>query len=179
MTTKPDCDAMRKSGIAAHDAGKFELAIAQYREGLAACGEGHGFHNELGFSLATQGQNDAAAVEYLAELRGPKPPTTTFGNLFLILGKLSPGRRTEIATLGTTEDAPIRVPEISMEYGWVEKAACPNGAGKASTQALINTKHGQLDALMFTCPGDSTEHRAYFDFSDDPSEKAMREELGK
>ena len=63
----------------------------------------------------------------------------------------------------------------SLEHDvWVEKIACNGGAGKVTMQALV----AGLDALHFTCPDDTSEHTAYFDFSDDPQEKAMQKELG-
>ena len=173
-----DCEAIRADAAAQRDAGNPAAAIAIYERGLAACGTGHGFHNELGAALASQGKVDEAAKHYIAELRDPHTAPQTFANLLTIYDRLSADRKAEIATFGTTDDAPIRVPEIRGEYAWVAHFACIGGEGKVSGQALVSAKAGgQLDELMFDCP-DGKEHHAYFDFSDDPMEKAMRNELG-
>jgi len=171
-----DCDAIRKNGIAQGTAGKLDDAIATFEHGLAACGDGHGFHNLLGLALATRHQIDDAAKHYIAELGAPNAAPSTFSNLNSIYDQLTADRKAEIAALGATESAPIKVPEIRFEYAWVGRFACPDGAGKVKSQALLHTKTGQLDLLVFDCPG-GKEHQAYFDFSDDPTEKSMREQL--
>lgn len=91
---------------------------------------------------------------------------------------MSAQRRTAIAAIGTAPEAPIRVPSINYEYVWVAKIACNGEAGKVGVQALLETAHGELDRLDFTCPGDQASHAAYFDFSADPTEQAMKKELG-
>jgi hypothetical protein len=169
-----DCDAIRDNGIAQRTASKLDEASATFEHGLAACGTGHGFHNELGLALATRHQLDDAAKHYIAELGAPNAAPSTFANLNDIYDQLTPDRKAEIAALGTTESAPIKVPVIRFEYAWVDRFACPDGAGKVITQSLLATKAGLLDALSFSCP-DGKTHQAYFDFSDDPTEKAMRD----
>jgi hypothetical protein len=171
-----DCDALRERGIAQRTAGKLDDASATFEHGLAACGNGHGFHNQLGLVLATRHQLDDAAKHYIAELGAPNAAPSTFANLDSIYDQLTPARKREIAALGAAEAAPLKVPEIRFEYAWVGRFACPDGAGKVISQALLSTKTGQLDELLFNCP-DGKAHQAYFDFSDDPTEKAMREEL--
>jgi hypothetical protein len=108
------------------------------------------------------------------ELVTGHPTPDSFEAFVAEFPSLSAGRRSAIAALGTTTAAPIHVPAISYEYVWVGKVACNGEAGKVTMQALVNN----LDALHFSCPGDESEHVAYFDFSDDPEEKAMRAELG-
>jgi hypothetical protein len=106
------------------------------------------------------------------------PTTADFDALVQAFPSLSAARRSAIAALGTTRDAPIHVPSIEYEYTWVAKIACNGGEGKVSMQALTSGPSGQLDLLSFTCPDDASEHSAYFDFSDDPQEKQMQKELG-
>jgi hypothetical protein len=101
------------------------------------------------------------------------PTAADFDALVDQFPSLSAARRSEIAALGT-QTAPIHVPAINYEYVWVAKIACNGGAGKVSMQALV----GNLDELSFTCPNDPSEHAAYFDFSDDPTEQQMKKELG-
>ncbi len=92
---------------------------------------------------------------------------------------MSASQRATVAAIGSSKEAPIRVPDIHAEYVWVEKIACNGGAGNVGRQSLLTTPQGELDELAFTCPGDATEHAAYFDFSADPSEQKMRAELGQ
>jgi hypothetical protein len=106
------------------------------------------------------------------------PTPADFDALVEQFPSLSAARRSAIAALGTTRDAPIHVPAIGYEYTWVAKIACNGGEGKVSMQALTSGPSGQLDLLSFTCPDDTSEHTAYFDFSDDPQEKAMQAEFG-
>jgi hypothetical protein len=174
--TAVDCDAVRAEGIELRTAGKRDDAVAAFERGLAACGDGHGLHDELGFTLAGRQQLDDAAKHYIAELRAPHAAPSTFAHLNAIYDQLTSARKLEIGALGTSADAPIKVPEIRFEYGWIGWFACPGGAGKVTSQALITNKTGQLDALAFDCP-DSKDHHVYFDFSDDPSDKALREQL--
>jgi hypothetical protein len=108
------------------------------------------------------------------ELIHGHPTADSFDAFVAQFPSLSAARRSAIAALGTTQAAPIHVPAINYEYVWVEKIACNGGAGKVTMQALV----AGLDALHFTCPDDTSEHTAYFDFSDDPQEKAMQKELG-
>jgi len=70
------------------------------------------------------------------------------------------------------------VPSIGYEYVWVAKIACNGSQGQVEEQSLLDTKTGQLDELEFTCPGDGSKHSTYFDFSADPTEQAMKKELG-
>ena len=134
-------------------------------------------HDARGAELAKAGKLDEAAVEYIAELKLATTQPTVFAHLDEIYKKLSVARRTEIAKLGQTQDQPFKVPEIGFEYGWVGKFGCVDGEGKVGMQALVAGKKGQLDLLNYKCP-DGSEHGTYFDFSDDPTEKAMRQELG-
>lgn len=134
-------------------------------------------HDARGADLAKQGKLDEAAAEYIAELQLATTKPTVFEHLDAIYKQLPAARRTEIAKLGQSSDTPIKVPEIGFEYGWVAKFGCVDGEGKVGMQALVSGKRGQLDLLKYTCP-DGSEHGAYFDFSDDPTEKAMRQELG-
>jgi hypothetical protein len=108
------------------------------------------------------------------ELLHGHPTADSFAAFVAQFPSLSAARRSTIAALGTTRDAPIHIPAIDDEYVWVAKIACNGGAGKVTMQALV----GGLDALSFTCPDDTAEHTTYFDFSDDPQEKAMQKELG-
>ena len=43
-------------------------------------------------------------------------------------------------------------------------------------QALVSGKSGPLDRLDYDCP-DGKSRETYFDYSDDPDEKAMLEQL--
>ena len=121
--------------------------------------------------------NDAAS-EYIAELKDPSTAPQVFANLHEIYGLLDDARQREIAGLGATAEAPIKVPTIRFEYLWVGAFGCVGGQGKVTRQALIHAKTGSLDRLDYDCP-DSKNHAAYFDYSDDPDEKALMEELKK
>jgi hypothetical protein len=132
-------------------------------------------HDARGVELAGQGKVDEAAAEYIAELKLAATKPTVFEHLDAIYKQLSPARKKEIALLGTTQELPIKVPEIGFEYGWVAHFGCADGEGKVESQALMAGKR-QLDLLNYKCP-DGSDHGAYFDFSDDPTEKAMRQEL--
>lgn len=108
-----------------------------------------------------------------SELIHGHPSADSFDAFVARFPSLSATRRSAIAALGT-KAAPIHVPAINYEYVWIAKVACNGGEGKVKLQALV----GDLDMLSFTCPDDASEHTAYFDFSDDPQEKAMRAEFG-
>jgi hypothetical protein len=106
------------------------------------------------------------------------PSADDFDALIASFPTLSAARRATIAAIGTSEDAPIRVPDIHDEYVWVAKIACNGPEGQVQLQSLLRTKAGDVDELQFTCPGDANPHAAYFDFSADPTEQAMKKELG-
>ncbi len=133
-------------------------------------------HDARGIELAKAGKLDEAAVEYIAEIEQPNTEPTVFAHLDAIYKQLSVARRTQIAALGT-KDKPIRVPDIGFEYTWVAKFGCVDGEGRVGMQALVSGPKGELDRLDYKCP-DGSDHGAYFDFSDDPTEKAMKQELG-
>lgn len=125
---------------------------------------------------STETEQPASSIE--ASLLHGHPTTGMFDELVAQFPAMSSARRAAIAALGTSQDKPIHVPAINYEYVWVDKIACNGGVGNVGTQSLLSTPQGDLDELAFTCPGDATEHAAYFDFSDDPSEQQMRKELG-
>jgi hypothetical protein len=112
------------------------------------------------------------------ELVHGQPDQQHFDDLVATFPTMSEQRRATIAAIGTTETTAIRVPSIPYEYVWVAKIACNGGEGQVSIQALIETAHGALDKLEFSCPNDKATHAAYFDFSADPQEQAMKKELG-
>ena len=120
-----------------------------------------------------------AATPYETALLHGHPTPDTFQQLYNVLPSLPTARQAALRALGAKIDAPIHVPTIQFEYVWVAQLACDGGEGKVGMQALVDGPHGQLDELSYTCPGSTDERRAYFDYSDDPSEKAMQEELGK
>jgi hypothetical protein len=107
------------------------------------------------------------------------PTADDFDALIAAFPTLSADRRAAIATIGISKDAPIRVPDIHDEYVWVGKIACNGSEGQVQQQALLRTAAGDVDELEFTCPGDDKPHSAYFDFSADPTEQAMKKELGQ
>ncbi|HEY1814310.1 MAG TPA: hypothetical protein VGG74_18290 [Kofleriaceae bacterium] len=107
------------------------------------------------------------------------PNAGDFDALIASFPTLSADRRAAIAAIGTSENAPIRVPDIKDEYVWVGKIACNGSEGQVQQQALLRTATGDVDELEFTCPGDDKPHAAYFDFSADPTEQAMKKELGQ
>ena len=171
-----DCGTAVADGTALRNAGKLDEAAALLERAVARCGSGHGLHNALGVVRAQQHRVDAAAGEFIAELRDPHTVPQTFANLHEIYRQLSDARKLEIAGLGATDEAPIKVPTIRFEYAWVGTFGCPDGPGKVAQQALVQAKSGSLDLLRFTCP-DGKDREAYFDYSDDPDEKAMMEQL--
>lgn len=124
---------------------------------------------------ATAG-GDAASAYETALLHG-HPTPDTFQQLHDLMPSLPAPRQAALRALGGSADAPIHVPSIQFEYVWVQYFACDSGAGNVGMQALVNGPHGQLDLLSFTCPGAKDEHSAYFDYSDDPTEKLMQQEL--
>jgi hypothetical protein len=113
-----------------------------------------------------------------AELVHGHPSQQRFDEIVASFPSLSAERRAAIAATGTSEDAPIRVPDIRAEYVWVAKIACNGGAGQVQQQSLVRAAAGDLDELQFTCPGDTAQHAVYFDFSADPAEQQMKKELG-
>lgn len=165
--SKDDCDALIRAGTAKHDKGDFAGAVESYQAALPHCERTYAVHTEMGNTLAALGKIDDAAAHYIAELRG-RPVPATFANLLDILPKLSPDRRMELATIATTREAPLRVPDIAYEYTWVGHFACTDGRGKPKKQALINVAGKQLDAMSYTCP-DQSEREAFFDFSAEPA----------
>lgn len=171
-----DCRALLSAGVRIHDEGRYDEAIASYRRGLEQCGPGHRFLGEIGYSLLAKGEFDAAAAAFLKEIQAPAPAPTAFGNLTSVLPKLSPQMLQVVMLTGTLKKAPIYVPDIDGEYLWVRNIACGVGEGQVKSQALINDQGRQLDMLRFQCP-DGSSHEAYFDFSADPAEQAMRREL--
>lgn len=173
-----DCDTAGRDGTALHSEGKLVEAAALLEGAVARCGNGHALHDALGLVRSSQHRLDEAAIEFIAELKDPKATPEVFAHLYEIYGQLGPPRQAEIAGLGGNQDAPIKVPEIRFEYLWVEAFGCVGGHGKVSMQALVNTKAGPVDLLSYDCP-DGKRHETYFDYSDDPTEKALRKELEK
>jgi hypothetical protein len=117
-----------------------------------------------------------AGVE--AELAHGHPTTAMLDELVSQFPTMSAAHRTSLSTIGASQDQPIHVPTIEYEYVWIQKIACNGAPGKVGLQALVTTPNGQLDELTFTCPGDSSQRSAYFDFSDDPQEQQMRKDFG-
>jgi len=176
--TKEECRATLRVGAKLHDAGKYDDAIKTYRDGFERCGPGNGFLGEIGYSLAAKGDFDGAADQYLAEVRVPGAPKTTFGNLAQSLSKLSAAKLKTVTDTGTRPEAPVFVPEIGAEYFWAENIACGVPGGVSDSQALIEHENHQLDLLDIQCP-DGSKRKVYFDFSADPQEQQMRKELGQ
>jgi hypothetical protein len=173
-----DCEAALRDGTALLSESKLAEAAAILEPAVARCGNGHGLHNALGLLRSSQHRIDDAASEFVAELKDPRTDPQVFANLHEIYGLLAQPRQLEIAGLGASADAPIKVPTIRFEYLWVGAFGCVGGQGKVKMQALIQGKTGPLDMLRYDCP-DGKSHETYFDYSDDPDEKAMREELKK
>jgi len=173
-----DCDGALRDGTDLYADGKLGDATALYERALARCGNGHGLHNALGLVRSKQHRLDDAATEFIAELKDPRTAPEVFANLHDIYPLLGQPRQLEVAGLGGKPDAPIKVPTIRFEYLWVGAFGCVGGQGKVTTQSLIQTKTGSLDLLHYQCP-DGKSHETYFDYSDDPQEKALMEELKK
>lgn len=122
---------------------------------------------------------DAATPLVDVLLHGHSTPAT-FEDLDRVLPGLPVARQAAIRALGSTKEAPIHVPSIQYEYVWVAHFACTIGKGTMQQQSLIHVPGaGDVDDLSFTCPDSSDPHDAFFDFSDDPQEQAMRRELGQ
>jgi len=155
-----NCDKVLRTGNDKHDKGDFAGALESYKTALGACGD-YSVHTEMGITLAAMNNFDEAAVHYIAELRGTPAPAT-FVNLMDIMLKLSLERRKELATIATTPETALRVPEAAYENTWVGHFACIDGRGKPKKGQP--RRAGQLDVITYTCP-DGVEHQAYFDFS--------------
>ena len=109
------------------------------------------------------------------------PTPEGFATVIDAFPTMSASQRAAVAALGSSKEAPIRVPDIHAEYVWVEKIACNGSAGQVHSQGLLAAGSGfdnMLDVLSYACPGDPNEHDTYFDFSADPTEQKMRKELG-
>ncbi len=177
-TSKDKCTEIVKQGSSLHDKGKYAEAVEIYKKGLKLCGDGFGFSNEIGFSLAAQKQYDRAADAFIEEILHPPAPAVAFGNLFAIFGKLSKKAQDKLAATGSAAAKPIYVPTIGMEYGWLGHISCRGKKAKHIRQSLMSYKGHQLDRQEYECP-DGTRGKAYFDFSADPTEQALQKELQK
>lgn len=119
---------------------------------------------------------DDDADQLIAKIMAPEPPAEDFQSLADLWPKLSQAKQQAIIALGTDEKAPIHVPSIDYEYAWAQAFDCQGGQYSNMSQALIEGPAGELDLLSFDC-ADESHHEIYYDFSADPTEKAMREEL--
>jgi hypothetical protein len=175
--SKDECIAALRAGAKLHDAGQYDEAIRAYRAGFDRCGNGFGFAGEIGYSLSKKGDFDKAVDEFLLEITSPGPKPTAFGNLAALIPKLSAERIRVVRGIGVDPARPIFVADIGDEYFWAEKIACGRAAGKVDSQALVSNDGQELDRLDYHC-ADGSKHQAFFDFSADPNEQAMKKELG-
>jgi hypothetical protein len=121
------------------------------------------------------GAEDEAEL-YLREILAPHPDPASFRQLAKVFPTLSAERQEAISRAGSTAEAPVHVPEIHFEYAWVNTFGCPGAEPRILGQALVGGPKGMLDVLRYECRGAS--RATYFDYGDDPTEKAMQQELG-
>ncbi len=177
-TLKDNCRKIVEQGSALHENGKYAAAVEIFKKGLKHCGDGFGFSNEIGLSLAAQKKYDGAAEAYIDEILHPPAPAVAFGNLFAIFGKLSKKMQDKLATTGSSAAKPIYVPTIGMEYDWLRHISCRGKKTHNIRQSLMSYRGHQLDRQEYECPG-GNKGQVYFDFSADPTEQALQKELQK
>jgi hypothetical protein len=165
-----DCATLRETGRAQLDARRATAAVATFRSGLPRCAA-QGFHHELGRALVIAGERDAAAAEFVAELRtdGERPPPAEmFEQLSTIFERLGSARRNEITRLGRSKDTAIRVPDASVMYAWLDRFGCSDNDSHAGIgtrairrgQTVVEHRGRRLDALLVACAG--AEQMIYF-----------------
>jgi hypothetical protein len=159
------------------DAGDWPAAVDAYRQALARCPDARPASLKLARGLGAIDQHDGAADVLAALVTAPEPPLEAFTELARLRDRLSTAARLRIAQLGSAADRPVHVPAIRFEYSWLGTFACQDGHPQVSGQKLLKSNRGTLDELDFTC-GDGPARSVFFDFSADPTERALRRELG-
>jgi hypothetical protein len=120
---------------------------------------------------------DADAEALIKIILAPEPTIEPFQKLYALMSQVSAEEKARIVALGTDINAPIHVPDIGSEYEWAQAFDCGGAKEENVMQSLVSGPAGELDLLEFDCP-DKSHHAIYYDFSADPTEKAMRQELG-
>ncbi len=174
--TPDPCSATLDHGADLYNAGKADPAVKVWTEGYAKCGAGHSFLAHEGVAAAKAQHFDDAAKLAMQELSEPGPDPLALKLLVALRGSVSPEIIVAEQGMGRSAAAPIMTPDVGGEYAWIRYLTC-GGKESALKQSLVSGPAGMLDEMQFVCPGQTTPQTLYFDFSADPTEKALEQEM--
>ena len=170
------CQKLASATLAKLDETPEPLMRALLADAQARCPTDRRYHLAQGFVEVRAAQWSKAAEIFTEFVIAPNPPMPAFSGLAATYSHLDATEQQRIQQLGTSSDSPIYVPTIRAEYLWVNTFGCTTGKPQVQMQSLVAGKSRMLDCLHFRCANGS-ERALFFDFSADPMEQQLQENL--